>query len=241
MDEREKPKYSFHQQGGDFRMAVNYFYKGALAYMGLPIEDEDNFSRFNKIDTIFIKKYGCVRCPHRGTDYCPYGIGDERTVKRTHVLTPWEKVVKEMPESDEKVIIASEHREGICKERIREMGWFTKQVTSMNGLLSERADNMRDMRDLKEKMQNIVRSIEKEPATFKTSEGDEKVKTVLAQYQDTLNKYNQFLDNAINQQLKYEEIKQRDREGPKTIDVAAVEAHIKKTLSQKPLEEKKSE
>lgn len=233
----DKPSYNFHQSGPDFRTAVKGKYAYVKAGENASEPDDDVFTRFRKIDRLFIAKYGCVRCPHKGTALCPYGVGIHRTVKRNHVLTPWETTVTDLPETNEKIIEVQEHRDGICAERTREIAFFTDKVTGMNGLLLERAENMRDMKDLKEKMQRIVTALESEPATFKTTDGDTKVKSVLAQYQDTLTKYNSFLDNAIGQQLKFEEIKSRDREGPRVIDVQAVESHIRKTLNAKPLVE----
>jgi hypothetical protein len=241
MMNEEKKSYNFHQKGSEFRTAVKTKYAYVKNGSDSEIPDEDVFSRFRRIDRVFVSKYGCVRCPHRGTSVCPYGVGSRRTVPRSHILTPWEKVVSELPQTNEKIIDVDEHREGICPERVREMAFFTQKVTNMNGLLAERADNMRDMRDLKEKIQRVVSAMEAEPATFKTVEGDVKVKSFLQQYQDTLTKYNQFLDNAVNQQLKFEELKTREREGPRTIDVQAVESHIKKTLNAKPLVDVKHE
>jgi hypothetical protein len=163
--------------------------------------------------------------------------------KSKYVCRIFEKVVteatggkKQMLKPDEKVVLTQEYYDGICPERTREMQFWAKNINSVNGLLMERAENMARLKDLIADFSGEVSKLKDEGLTFNTTDGDTSFKTILIQLQDSLTKNDQFIANAINQQIKFEELKQRDREGPKTIDVAAVEAHVRKTLSAAPLQ-----
>lgn len=137
------------------------------------------------------------------------------------------------PDKSYAIVSNDVHPDGICPERIKEMAFWGKQVGSMSGLLAERAESMLELKEMKDKILSLAKTLPDEDMTFKTVDGDLKVKTILVQAQDVVNKYNQLIEVAINQTLKYDELKMREREGPKVIDVSEVEKHLKKLSSAK--------
>lgn len=186
-------------------------------------------SRFNRADRIIVAKYGCSRCPHRGTKLCPYGIGNTRLESRSYMVQPGERLVTENDKG--KLVMNERHENGICAERVHEMQMWGAKISNMNGLLAERAETLFELKDLKTKLVSLTAELPKEDMTFRTPDGDLKVKSALIQAQDIISKYNDLIETAISQTMKYDELKLREREGPKVIDIDAIEKHFKKLKS----------
>ena len=162
----EKEKFSFHAPGHEYRKWLERKEK----YYGIDVKDEF-VSWFRRQDRLMVSKYGCKRCPHRGTSLCPYGVGVKR-VQDKGVPMKFGEVShgsEGLPSSQHYVEL--QHMEdGICQERVRELSFFAKNITTVNGLLSERAENMYQMKELLAKIADIVKKSEEkqEDMTFET-------------------------------------------------------------------------
>jgi hypothetical protein len=225
-------KYTFHLPGNDYRGFLGRKERGVLAKEGVDASTRDMFSRFRRVDRLFVNKYGCVRCPHKGTRMCPYGVGQSIRHNKPYTQGSFEEVREVTGKPDDVEVTKTEYTHGICPERTRELGFFANNVSNMNGLLAERAESLQKIKDVETALYAALEDIMRDPKALmvKDKDGDIRAIRLVEQLTDLQLKKEQLVKNSIDQQIKFEELKSRDRNELPVLDVTKIKERIEQQL-----------